>query len=108
MGSEATVNVKVQPELSAEFVALLGTATEDTLEKIDAGAQLVYALYHLPADTFRQVLDITPPHMSRAIARAQAAYGVNRRRPKNRVEPVDGADDIDPIRYTETEETDGA
>lgn len=101
MESTTTVKVKVEPELSPEFEALLGIATADTLEKVDAGAQLVYALYHVPADTIRQVLDLMPQSFTRALARAHAAYGVDRRRSPERVQPLGSTESTDPVRYVE-------
>lgn len=74
MTAETEVRVKVIPELSEDMTALLGTATEDTLEKINAGAALVYALYHCQAD----IVAALPGPVHAALARAQAAYGVGR------------------------------
>lgn len=72
MASTSTVRAKVEPVLSEEFRALLGAATNDTLEKVNAGAQLVHALYNCPAD----VVQALPDHVGRALARAYRAYGV--------------------------------
>lgn len=95
--STSTVTVKVDPVLSPEFEALLGTATEATLEKLDAGAQLVYALYHCSAE----VITGLPDPVHRAIMRAQVAYNVGHRRQRERVEPVVEAASTDPVRYVE-------
>lgn len=76
MAATATVKVRIEPELSPELEALLGAASADTLEKVNAGAALVYALYHCPAAV---VADLPEP-VAVALARAQSAYGVGRHR----------------------------
>lgn len=83
--------VAVSPVLTPEFEALLGTATADTLEKLNAGAQLVHALYHCTADTITSL----PDPVIRSLMRAQVAYGVGT------AGLVKSATTTDPVMYVE-------
>lgn len=78
------VRVKVVPELSEDMQALLGTATEDTLKKVNAGAALVYALYHAPADWWTGKGEYegqtVPNSVATAYMQACDAYNVGRGR----------------------------
>ena len=80
--ANAEVHVKVVPELSPEMEALLGAATEDTLKKVNAGAALVYALYHAPADWWlgkgKYEGQTIPDALTTAYMQACEAYGVGR------------------------------
>lgn len=49
----------------------------DLIRKVDAGAYLTYALYHAPVEW----LKTAPGVVLHAIARAQAAYAINRELP---------------------------
>jgi hypothetical protein len=71
------VRVKVVPELDPEFQALLGTATADTLAKLDAGAALAYAIYHCPKDQVKAFFDAMPQGVMKAYARACDAWRLN-------------------------------
>jgi hypothetical protein len=71
-----------------------GIVQADIVEKVNAGAALAYAIYHLPADTHRQLLDITPDWFPRALARAQSAYGVGHHGPLY----ISGAPSLDPLK----------
>jgi hypothetical protein len=102
MADTSTIQVRLDPKLSPEFQALLGTATEDTLEKLAAGAQLVYALYHSGAETIRSL----PDPVTRAYVRACAAYGVGHRRQAHEIRAgeiteVPAGDTTDPVRMVE-------
>jgi hypothetical protein len=57
------------------------------VEKIDAGTQLVYALYHVHGKDQLDWLKAAPDPVHRANARAQSAYGVGRRSPHAETEP---------------------
>lgn len=82
MAAISEVHVKVVPELDPKFEALLGTATQDTLAKLDAGAALVYAMYHCPKDQVETFFGAMPDGVKRAYMRASDAYRVNSRDPK--------------------------
>lgn len=75
--------VKVKPELDPEFEALLGTATQDTLAKLDAGAALVYAIYHTPKDQIEAFFGAMPESVVKAYNKACAAYRVGHYRADN-------------------------
>jgi hypothetical protein len=70
------VHVKVTPELSEEFEALLGTATADTLAKLNAGASLVHAMYHCPKADVEAFFTTMPRAVVLAYSQACAAYGL--------------------------------
>lgn len=56
-----------------EYVGAMLAA--DVIEKVNAGAQLTYALYHAGKEWWRD----QPPSIVRACMRAQRAYGVGAR-----------------------------
>lgn len=76
MASTSEVHVKVVPELDPKFEALLGTATADTLAKLDAGAALVYAIYHTPKADVKGFFDAMPDAVAKAYMKACQAYGL--------------------------------
>lgn len=78
MASMREVTVKVTPVLSPEFEALLGTATERTIEKVDAGSALVNAIYHHPRAKEFLASEFWSPGLSDAYQRACKAYGIGR------------------------------
>lgn len=97
----AATSMHVDIELSEDLQALLASATEDTLEKVNAGAQLIHALYHCSAD----VITGLPESVLVAIMRAQLAYGVGRQRPdpEDAPIPVRVVESPDPVRYVPEE-----
>lgn len=74
--STSEVRVKIKPELSEEFEALLGTATQNTLAKLDAGAALAYAIYHTPKAQIEAFFGAMPQSVVKAYAKACDAYGI--------------------------------
>jgi hypothetical protein len=86
MAAVSEVRVKIKPELSEEFVALLGTATQDTLAKLDAGAALAYAIYHTPKDQVEAFFGVMPRSVINAYAKACDAYGIGYHADKRTVE----------------------
>ncbi|BEL07823.1 hypothetical protein Q0Z83_060140 [Actinoplanes sichuanensis] len=81
MAGQQEVTLTVKPEISPELEVLLANASlgRDAIEKINAGAGLVYALYHLPVEKVRALLDGTTPGFFDAYNRAQAAFSVRSR-----------------------------
>jgi hypothetical protein len=61
-------------EVETEGVLAVGASAleADAIEKANAGAQLVYALYHRDAEWWRD----QPRSVIKAYARASAAYGI--------------------------------
>jgi hypothetical protein len=76
----------------AEETSDPGIVQANIVEKIDAGAQLVYALYHSGKDAILAL----PDPAAKALARAQRAYGVGFARGGY----IRGADRIDPLKET--------
>jgi hypothetical protein len=68
------LRVKVVPELDPEFQALLGTATADTLAKLDAGTALYYAIYHCPKDQIEAFFGAMPNGVRTAYMQASDAF----------------------------------
>lgn len=101
----APTSMHIDIDLSEDLQALLAAAAEDTVEKVNAGAQLIHALYHCPAE----VITALPEPVLTAVMRAQVAYGVGRQRP----DPEDGPTPIrvvespDPVRYVPKEVASG-
>lgn len=93
----AATSMHIGIDLSEDLQALLASTTDDTLEKVNAGAQLVHALYHCPAE----VVTSLPEHVLVAYMRAQIAYGVGgaRRDPDDGPFPVRVAESPDPVKY---------
>jgi ABC-type sugar transport system substrate-binding protein len=94
MATMNEVHVKVVPELSDDLKALLGTATEDTLAKVNAGAALTYAIYHCPKDQVDAFFKAMPTGVVKAYAKACNAYGIG-----FHVDRVDVAGRLDPIKH---------
>ena len=76
-----------------------GIVQSDIVEKVNAGAQLVYALWHCDKDTILAL----PDTVHRALARAQAAYGVGYARSADTrsVESIRVAEHTDPLKVVE-------
>lgn len=71
-----------------------GIVQADIVEKVNAGAAMAYAFYHLPYDTIQQVLEIMPDSFARTLARSQNAYGVG-----HHGKPyISGADTLSPLK----------
>jgi hypothetical protein len=70
---------EVQPQAEDYVTAAGALLATDAIEKIDAGAALIHALYHLPAAKITALLDGASPGFCNTYTRAQAAYAVGRR-----------------------------
>lgn len=73
-----TIKVGVEPVMSEEWHDLLASTAGiegDVIEKVNAGAALVYALYHAGVGTTLAL----PTSVTNALERAQRAYGVGHR-----------------------------
>lgn len=76
MTSEAAPEAVASAEdYSAAAGALLA---EDAIRKIDAGARLTYALYHLPRDTVTALFKDASPGFIKAYDQATSAFGIER------------------------------
>lgn len=76
MASVGDLVVNVTPKMSEEFTELLAAASGvegDVIEKVNAGAALVFALLYSRPDV---VLGLPEP-AAHAFLRAQRAYGVD-------------------------------
>jgi hypothetical protein len=79
MAELTDVKVRLEPEMSDEFKELVTAASTvegDVVDKVNAGAALIYALYHSSAE----VIQSLPGPVADAYGRACDVYAVNSRR----------------------------
>lgn len=105
MVSMSEVHVKVVPELSEEARALLGSATEDTLGEVNAGAALVYAIYHTPKADVVGFFDAMPEAVIKAYMKACEAYGVGSNKATGRYKWVEVAGQADAVKVIDADPT---
>jgi hypothetical protein len=98
MAGVSELHVKVIPDLDPEFRALLGTATQDTLDKVNAGAALTYALYHTPKDQAVALFEMLPRSVVTAYMDACEAYGIGSNKAGDRYKWVEVAGETDAVR----------
>lgn len=73
---EQIVTVPPEPELSDEGRTLI---EQDVIAKVNAGAQLTFAVWSLPKDTVLALFKDAPSSFTKAYGAACQAYGVGGR-----------------------------
>jgi hypothetical protein len=71
-----TIETNAQPAVTTELLASGSLLEQDVIAKVNAGAQLTFAVWSLPKDVVSALFKDAPASFSKAYGAACDAYGV--------------------------------